>query len=69
MPQSLPISGRAEYAYLDVPALVIGAPGDPVHPLSTAHTLTEWLPAARFVEVPRKQLDPHEHHAALQRIL
>jgi pimeloyl-ACP methyl ester carboxylesterase len=37
--------------HMDVPAIVIGHPGDPLHPIVDARELAERLPRDRFVEV------------------
>ena len=54
MPNSLPLPDRAAYGELNIPTLVVGAPGDPCHPFTLAQTLSTWIPKARFVDVPRK---------------
>jgi hypothetical protein len=41
---------REERERIDVPALVIGHPADPLHPFSDADTLIEELPNARLVD-------------------
>lgn len=41
-----------------LPALIVGAPGDPVHPLSLAGNWATQLPNARFVQVPSRDKDP-----------
>ena len=45
---------RSGLGELNIPTLVLGAPGDPCHPFTLAQTLSTWIPKARFVEVPRK---------------
>lgn len=37
--------------HMDVPAVVIGHPGDPLHPIDDARELADRLPRGRFVEV------------------
>ena len=54
MPNSIPLPDGAAYGELNIPTLVVGAPGDPCHPFTLAQTLSTWIPKARFVEVPRK---------------
>ncbi|CUX71137.1 MULTISPECIES: alpha/beta fold hydrolase [Agrobacterium] len=43
-----------EIKNISVPTLVIGNNRDPVHPLSYARTLAEWIPNASFVEITSK---------------
>lgn len=69
MPNNLPLPDRAAYGELNIPTLVVGAPGDPCHPFTLAQTLSTWIPKARFVEVPRKDVDPREHTDALTRVV
>ncbi|MBK8050450.1 MAG: hypothetical protein IPK16_27125 [Anaerolineales bacterium] len=40
-----------------MPALVIGNPVDPTHPLFMARELAAAIPGARFAEVPSKSID------------
>jgi hypothetical protein len=68
MPNSIPLPDGAAYGELNIPTLVVGAPGDPCHPFTLAQTLSTWIPKARFVEVPRKDVDPREHTDALTRV-
>lgn len=67
MPRSLPLPDREAYRTVTVDTLVLVAPHDPVHPFELGVTLAEWLPNARWATLPRKQPDPAEHQAALQR--
>ncbi|MRH98801.1 alpha/beta fold hydrolase [Agrobacterium sp. CNPSo 675] len=43
-----------EIKNISVPTLVIGNGRDPVHPLSYAQTLAEWIPNSSFVEITSK---------------
>ncbi|NTD87708.1 alpha/beta fold hydrolase [Agrobacterium tumefaciens] len=43
-----------EIREIAVPTLVIGNRRDPVHPISYARTLAEWIPSASFVEITSK---------------
>lgn len=65
VPGHVPLA-RDTFASIRVPALVLGAPGDPVHDIGIARTWAEWLPDARFSELPHKGLDAAPHQAALQ---
>jgi pimeloyl-ACP methyl ester carboxylesterase len=66
MPYSLPIPA-AEYHRVAVPATVIGAPDDPIHPIALARTVVATIPHARFVEAPAKLADPAAHLAVVHR--
>lgn len=61
----LPLPDPGAYRRIKVPALVLGAPDDPVHDLAIAHEWAERLPGGRFAELPVKGLDPSEHQQAL----
>ena len=66
MPYSAPLPSPQTLTTLTTPALVIGAPDDPVHPLWLAQALALRLPHARLAVVPRKALDPAEHDDAVR---
>jgi pimeloyl-ACP methyl ester carboxylesterase len=55
---SIPLGGPGvtedEIKKISVPTLVIGNSRDPVHPISYAQTLAEWIPNASFVEITSK---------------
>ncbi|GAA0975345.1 alpha/beta hydrolase [Acrocarpospora macrocephala] len=69
IPSSLPLPNRDAYHRLQVETLVVAAPDDPVHPEQLARTVSNWIPNARLVTVPRKMPDPTEHQLALQRVV
>lgn len=62
----LPLPSPADYRRIGVPALVLGAPGDPVHDIAIAREWARRIPGARFAELPRKDLDAAVHTRALQ---
>jgi pimeloyl-ACP methyl ester carboxylesterase len=66
MPYSAPLPSPQALTTLTTPALVIGAPDDPVHPLWLARALAMRLPHARLAVVPRKAIDPTEHDDAVR---
>lgn len=66
IPSSFPMRTLPEISAITVPALVLGAPGDPVHPLPFAETLASAMPNARFTRLPRKLESPGEHEAELR---
>lgn len=45
--------------------LVLGSEHDPLHPLYIAQQLAEWMPNAKFVQVPSRYEEPTEHKKAL----
>lgn len=65
MPTSRPLDTGADYAAIDAPTTVVGAPQDPVHAEAVARSLADWIPCTRLVMVPRKQLEPGAHEEAL----
>jgi pimeloyl-ACP methyl ester carboxylesterase len=69
MPHSLPLPDRNSYARLNVPALVLVAPRDPVHAVSIGTTLADWLPRASLAPLPRKLPDSTRHDLAIQQAL
>jgi hypothetical protein len=54
-----------DWPLLSMPALVIGARHDSVHPFSCAHTVAQRLPAAVLREVPPKDSGEAAHRAAV----
>jgi pimeloyl-ACP methyl ester carboxylesterase len=48
-------------AAVDVPALIMATPNDPIHPLSFAQALAGVIPHACFVELQPKQLNDAPH--------
>ena len=66
LPSSAPLDDKAAYRTIQAPAVVIGAPQDPVHPEQVARVLASWLRQATYELVPRKMVDPSEHDAAVR---
>jgi len=60
-----PVADRHALAAVDVPVLVIGAEGDPVHPAQVARELAEALPLGRLLVFPPGGL-LWAHRAALR---
>ncbi len=52
IPRNRAFSSERELAVLDVPATIVAAPRDPVHPLEVAQQWADSLPRARMVTVP-----------------
>jgi pimeloyl-ACP methyl ester carboxylesterase len=61
MPASSPYGSPAELGEIGLPALVIGAPSDPVHPLATAHSWAAGLRRAVYREVTGINSDAAAH--------
>lgn len=66
MATRLPLPHRDAYLRISVPALVLGAPGDPVHDVAIAREWAARLRRGRFMELPVKGLNPSDHLDALQ---
>lgn len=49
LPAQVPVTGPEEIARIDVPCLVVGQEGDPVHPAAVARELAARLPHAELV--------------------
>jgi hypothetical protein len=69
MPYSAPLPSPRMLGRLDLQTLVVGAPGDPVHPQWLAQSLARRLPRARLAMAPHKGLDPSEHDRAVQQLV
>lgn len=66
VPRSAEMRTEAEISTISVPALVLGAPNDPNHPLEFAETLAGVIPNARLVRLPVKLESPGDHEAELR---
>jgi pimeloyl-ACP methyl ester carboxylesterase len=64
-----PEVSRATAAAFAMPTLVIGNKQDAIHPLLSAHVLSETIPGARFVEVAAKAADKARHFAEIQEVI
>jgi pimeloyl-ACP methyl ester carboxylesterase len=58
IPHSAPSSGTAALGQVRQPALVVGAPRDPVHPLALAEATAAALPDASLRVVSERDEDP-----------
>ena len=58
MPRSAPVAGADAFDQVRQPALVVGAPRDPVHPLALAEATAGALPAATLRVVTARDQDP-----------
>lgn len=66
IPQSPDMRTAAEISGISVPALVLGAPNDPNHPLACAENLAGTMPNARLGRLPMKLETPGQHEAELR---
>lgn len=66
IPRSPQMRTEAEIARISVPALVLGAPNDPNHPLEFAETLSGVIPNAQLVRLPAKLESPGAHETELR---
>lgn len=65
MAWSAPFSSYRELAGIGVPSVVVGAPGDPVHPLALAAEWAAAIPGAVLRTVPARDEDPAGYEAGL----
>jgi pimeloyl-ACP methyl ester carboxylesterase len=63
MPRSVPYAAPADLEAIGAPTLVIGAQGDPVHPLATAQHWAKLIPGAEYVEIVGREPSPDQHRA------
>lgn len=69
IPYSQPLPGRGAYARIGVPTVVVGAPGDPVHPDTLAQEMAALIPGASYRRVPRKLPDASTYDAAVRDVV
>lgn len=67
IPADAPFADPAELAAVAVPTLVIGAPGDPVHPLAIAHQWSQWIPGSRYAQITARDENAERHRIDLRR--
>jgi pimeloyl-ACP methyl ester carboxylesterase len=61
MPRSTPYKSSDELGRVQVPVLVIGCQGDPLHPFETASIWAHSISDAELVEVPNKDFGVNHH--------
>jgi pimeloyl-ACP methyl ester carboxylesterase len=61
IPVSTPMGAMKRLCGLHVPALVLGNPDDPIHPLFIADAWARSLPEARLRIIPSRIISPAEH--------
>ena len=66
LPADCPIADLSNPSSLTMPTLMIGSDRDPLHPLDMAHTLTNWLPNARFGQVVSRYDQPETYREQIQ---
>jgi len=67
IPADVPFTDPAELQAITAPTLVIGAPGDPVHPLAIARQWADWIPTARYAQITARDEDAQRHQIDLRR--
>lgn len=58
--------GNTRESNLALPALIVGTPRDPVHPLTLAEGWATYFPQAEFVQVPSRDDDPITYEQSIQ---
>jgi pimeloyl-ACP methyl ester carboxylesterase len=66
IPSSVPYQDPRSLRRLSVPVLVIGAPGDPVHPVGYAEELATLVPDSRLAYLTSRDLSPERNRADLE---
>lgn len=66
LPASVPYRDPSAPSGLVVPTLVVGAPGDPVHPMAYAEELAGLVPGAAFATLASRDLEPEQNRADLR---
>ena len=61
LPSGQPDDDLQRATAMDVPTLVLAAPGDPIHPLSYARELATAIPGSTYIELAPKQVDDGQH--------
>jgi pimeloyl-ACP methyl ester carboxylesterase len=57
LPSNQPDDDLQRATEINVPTLVLAAPGDPIHPLSYAREIAAAIPGSTYIELAPKQLD------------
>jgi pimeloyl-ACP methyl ester carboxylesterase len=65
MPASTPFRSLADLQAVTVPATVVAAPGDPLHPVAIARNWAAHLPQARYELIPAKTCRDQRYAQAL----
>jgi len=66
MPSSVPYQDPRSVRGLSAPVLVIGAPSDPVHPMSYAEELASLVPGSRLAFLTSRDYSPERNRADLE---
>ena len=66
MPASVPYRHPRSVRGLSVPTLVIGAPRDPIHPVSFAEELASLVPSSQLALLTPRDLSPERNRADLE---
>jgi pimeloyl-ACP methyl ester carboxylesterase len=65
MPLSNPFKRLADLGALDVPATVVAAPADPLHPVEIAEAWAAHIPGAGWLQTASRDSDPGAYHRDL----
>jgi pimeloyl-ACP methyl ester carboxylesterase len=65
MPLSNPFKRLADLGALDVPATVVAAPADPLHPMDVADAWAAHIPSAGWLQTASRDGDPAGYHRDL----
>jgi pimeloyl-ACP methyl ester carboxylesterase len=69
IPRDRPIASWEAVEEFDVPALIVGAECDPLHPVEMAVAWARHLPKGQLVRIPSKYESPQEHVSQFRRHL
>ncbi|HEY3925287.1 MAG TPA: alpha/beta hydrolase [Acidothermaceae bacterium] len=62
MPLSNPFKRLADLGALDVPATVVAAPADPLHPVEVAEAWAAHIPGSGWLQTASRDVDPAAYH-------
>jgi pimeloyl-ACP methyl ester carboxylesterase len=68
VPGSTPVSSRRELADIPVPTMVVGARGDPLHPMEVASIWATLMPAAELHVLPSRDANSRGYRRALRQL-
>jgi pimeloyl-ACP methyl ester carboxylesterase len=66
VPRNTAYDSRRDLGDVRVPAQVLGAHGDPVHPLQLARIWADNIPGATYVDVPSRDADPKGYDTTMR---
>ncbi|MEM9160472.1 MAG: alpha/beta hydrolase [Verrucomicrobiota bacterium] len=69
MVEDAPVDSLKRLEGLEIPAIVIGSEGDPLHPVDIAEKIGALLPLGHFEELPPRYFEAERHQAAFDEIV